>query len=191
MLVKGVVFNLLEDVVCDKHGEDAWDDVLDEAGVEGVYTAIGSYPDAEFVQLLQCLPGAQAGALSGTLRSFGHSAMGRLAALYPALFSPHTATMPFLLTLNEIIHPAVRCLYPGADVPVFDFTVAPVEDGSDLVVGYRSARRLCYLAEGFIEGAAAHFGELASLRQSQCMHDGAVECLISCSFTAVAPRGQH
>ncbi len=189
--MKGVVFNILEDVVSEEHGESAWDDLLDEAGVEGAYTAIGSYSDAEFVQLLQCLPGAQDYALSEALRLFGRSAMARLAALYPALFEPHSSTTPFLLTLNDIIHPAVRCLYPGADVPVFDFTVAPVEDGSDLVVGYRSARRLCYLAEGFIEGAAAHFGESVAVCQAECMNNGAPECLISCTFSAGGPLGEY
>lgn len=190
-MVKGVVFNVLEDVVSDEHGEAVWDDLLAEAQVEGAYTAIGSYPDAEFVQLLRCLPGSQDAALSETLRSFGRSAMGRLSGMYPAFFDPHNATTAFLLTLNDIIHPAVRCLYPGADVPIFDFTFPPVEDGSHLVVGYRSARQLCHLAEGFIDGAAAHFGERAQLRQSQCMQDGAPECLIVCTFTAAGPRGQR
>jgi len=32
--VKGIGFNLLETVVSDAHGEDAWDGVLHEAGVE-------------------------------------------------------------------------------------------------------------------------------------------------------------
>ncbi len=189
--MKGIVFNVLEDVVTAEHGESAWDDLLDEAGVDGGYTAIGSYADREFVRLLQCLPGAQTRPLGETLRSFGRSAMPRLAAHYPEFFTPHTATTPFLLTLNDIIHPAVRCLYPGADVPVFDFTTGSSDDGSDVVVGYRSARRLCKLAEGFIEGAAEYFGESAVLRQSRCMQDGWPQCLISCTFTPGATRGER
>jgi len=34
--VKGIVFNLLQEVVTRNHGEDVWDDLVDEAGVSGV-----------------------------------------------------------------------------------------------------------------------------------------------------------
>lgn len=185
--MRGVVFNVLEDVVSAERGEDGWDDLLEQAGVDGGYTAIGSYPDNEFLHLLQCLSGSQSLPSSITLRAFGRSGMARLATLYPAFFAPHRTTASFLLTLNDIIHPAVRCLYPGADVPVFDVTVINRARGDDLVIGYRSRRRLCHLAEGFLEGAAAHYGEQAALHQVACMHDGADECVIACTFTPVEP----
>ena len=181
--MKGVVFNVLEDVVSAERGENGWDDLIEQAGVDGGYTAIGSYPDAEFLHLLQCLSGSEFTASSVTLRAFGRSGMGRLAQRYPAFFTPHRTTTPFLLTLNDIIHPAVRCLYPGADVPVFDVTVINRARGDDVVIGYRSRRRLCHLAEGFLDGAAAHYGERADLHQVACMHDGADECVIACTFT--------
>jgi predicted hydrocarbon binding protein len=44
-------------------------------------------------------------------------------------------------------------------------------------------RRLCALAEGFIEGGAAHYGEEVALRQSSCMHSGDDKCAIEMSFT--------
>ena len=182
--MKGVVFNILEDVVSEEHGESAWDDLLDEAGVEGAYTAIGSYSDAEFVQLLQCLPGAQDYALSEALRLFGRSAMARLAALYPALFEPHSSTTPFLLTLNDIIHPEVRKLYPGADVPDFGFDTSST---GILRMRYGSKRKLCAFAEGLIEGAATHFGERASIVQSSCMVRGDEHCDLEIRFGSVLP----
>ena len=33
--MKGIVFNLLEQVVTDAHGVAAWEDLLDDAGVDG------------------------------------------------------------------------------------------------------------------------------------------------------------
>jgi len=33
--MKGIVFNLLEEIVVEHHDEDTWDDLLDEAGVDG------------------------------------------------------------------------------------------------------------------------------------------------------------
>ena len=50
--MKGIIFNLLEEVVTQEHGEEAWEDLLDRSGVEGAYTSLGSYPDQEFLALL-------------------------------------------------------------------------------------------------------------------------------------------
>ena len=50
--VKGVIFNILEEVVSTQMGEDAWDGLLDAAGLEGAYTSLGSYPDAEILALV-------------------------------------------------------------------------------------------------------------------------------------------
>ncbi len=84
------------------------------------------------------------------------------------------------ITLNDIIHPEVRKLYPDADVPEFEFSG---RDDSTLTIGYRSRRRLCELAEGFIEGAADHFGESVALEQPRCMLRGDDDCVISCRFS--------
>ena len=37
--MKGIVFNLLEDVVCTAHGHDVWDELLDQAELDGVHVA--------------------------------------------------------------------------------------------------------------------------------------------------------
>ena len=31
--MKGVIFNLVEEIVTDEHGADVWDELLDDAGV--------------------------------------------------------------------------------------------------------------------------------------------------------------
>lgn len=169
------MFNLLEDVVTRDHGPDVWDDLLGDAGLAGVYTSLGSYPDHDLVALVAAAAERLGVPPDDLVRWFGREALPLLAAEYPYFFAPHTSTQPFLLTLNDVIHAEVRKLYPGADVPVFDF--ARRGDGA-LVIGYASSRRLCSLAEGFIEGAAAHFGEAVSLSQPACMKHGAAKCQI-------------
>jgi len=42
--MKGIVFNLLEEVVTTHHGSDTWDLLLDTARLDGAYTSLGSYP---------------------------------------------------------------------------------------------------------------------------------------------------
>jgi hypothetical protein len=184
--MKGIIFNLLEEVVTQNFGEDAWDDVLDRVGLEGSYTSLGSYGDEQFVDLLGALPAMHGSSEAELVRWFGRSAIPLLADRYPMFFEAGS-TRAFLLTLNNIIHPEVRKLYPGADVPVFEFddTLEGLAE-DQVVLGYRSPRQLCVLAEGFIEGAAFHFGERAHIEQPTCMIRGDERCAIVCSFEQLA-----
>jgi c-di-GMP-related signal transduction protein len=50
--VKGIIFNLAEEVVSREHGELVWDEILDEAGVSGSYTSLGSYPDTDLFAII-------------------------------------------------------------------------------------------------------------------------------------------
>jgi predicted hydrocarbon binding protein len=178
--VKGVVFNLLEQVVSRDYGEDTWDQLLDAAGVDGAYTSLGGYADADLFALVGAASTALDKPPDEIVRWFGREALPLLAANYPQFFEAHQSTRPFILTLNEIIHPEVRKLYPGADVPVFDFDVT----NEALLMGYRSDRQLCSFAEGLIEGAADHYGEKASIEQHTCMKRGDPKCLLEISFEA-------
>jgi hypothetical protein len=177
--VKGVIFNLAEQVVTDAFGDDAWDDILDAAGLEGAYTSLGSYPDDDLVALVTASADRLGADPVVIVRTIGEGAMPILAERYPDFFAEHSSTRPFLLTLNDIIHPEVRKLYPGADVPEFGFDV----EGDDvLLLQYRSHRKLCALAEGFIKGAATHYGQSVTMSQPVCMIDGADACVIRCTF---------
>ena len=178
--MKGIVFNLLEEVVRGQLGEGTWDDLLSAAGDDGIYTSLGNYPDARLVALVMAASRALNKSPDHVVRWFAREALPLLAAKYPQFFQPHTSARPFLLTLNDIIHPEVRKLYPGADVPEFDFDTT---DPEMLVMGYRSARKLCTFAEGLIEGAATHYGEHASIHQSQCMLRGDPKCVLHVKLT--------
>jgi predicted hydrocarbon binding protein len=68
----------------------------------------------------------------------------------------------------------VRKLYPGAAVPVFEFDDSSPET---LEMTYRSPRRLCALAVGFIEGAAAEYGEDVTVEHSVCVARGDGRCV--------------
>ncbi len=176
--MKGVLFNLLETAATVRWGEDAWDDVLAGAGLTGAYTAIGSYPDEEFMVLLARLPSAADA--DERLRWFGRAALPLLAGRYPDLFAGHTGVRSFLLSMNDAVHPRVRTIYPDADVPVLGFDPSAVMPDEPLLVSYQSRRRLCVLAEGMILGTGDHFGEHVELAQQQCMLRGDERCLIAC-----------
>lgn len=181
--MKGIIFNLLDEVVTTHIDERTWDGILEGAGADGAYTSLGNYPDEEFVRLLGALSRHSGQSDRETLKWFGQHAMPFLAQRYPELFSAHSGLRSFLLSLNDVIHAEVRKLYPGADVPVFEFeTSAGAAAHDTLIIHYRSKRRLCPLAEGFIAGASGHYGEQVTVTQSSCMLDGATECAIVCRF---------
>lgn len=177
--MKGIVFNLLEEAVNTDFGEATWDRLLDDAGLDGAYTSLGSYDDAEIVKLVEVAAHALNIPGQDVLRWFGRRAMPLLVRRYPVFFSGHQDTRSFLLTLNSLIHPEVRKLYPGSTPPVFDFDTS---DAGTLVIGYNSQRKLCALAEGFMQGAAEHYREQATIGHSQCMHEGADKCVFQVRF---------
>jgi hypothetical protein len=173
--MKGIVFNLLEEAVVRQYGEDTWDDLLEAAGLDGAYTSLGSYPDQQLTDLVAAASAATGTDPQSIVRWFGREAMPALAAAYPGFFLPHRDIGSFLNALNEIIHPEVRKLYPGADVPTFGFSTAP--DGT-ITMRYGSPRRLCAFAEGLIEGAATQFGQVVTIDQPRCMLRGDELCTI-------------
>lgn len=178
--MKGIVFNLLEELVRRDHGENAWDDLLESAGLDGAYTSLGSYADEEMMRLVAAASAVLERPPEAILRWFGRNALPLLAEKYPYFLATQNSTRRFLLTLNDIIHPEVRKLYPGAIVPVFDFdTTSP----DVLLMGYKSERKLCALAQGFVEGAADHYGEDLSFEHLKCMHRGDEKCVFRIRFT--------
>jgi hypothetical protein len=178
--VKGVVFNLLERLVARDFGEDTWDGLLGASGLSGVYTSLGSYPDEDFGKLVGAAADTLAMPADDVVLWFGRSALPLFAGHYPQLFEPHDSTRSFVLTLNDIIHPEVRKLYPGAEVPEFDFEV---REGV-LVMGYRSPRKLCSFAEGLLLGAADHYGERLTIEQPFCLKRGDDQCELELAFAS-------
>lgn len=179
--MKGVIFNLFEAVFTGKEGEDAWDDLLARANVSGAYTAVGSYPDEELVSIVQTAATTLGQPPDDVVRWLGRDAIPLLAQRYPVFFDAHTSTIPFLLTLNDVIHPEVRKLFPGAYAPTFEFDQP---HPNVLAIGYHSYRDLCPLAEGLVLGAADHYGERVTIEQSECTRRGADRCVLVCTFQA-------
>jgi hypothetical protein len=170
--MKGVIFNLLEEVVSEHHGDAAWDALLAATGSNGIYTSLGSYADGELVALVTAASDLTGTPVRTLLHWFGVQALPKLANRYPGFFEKAPDTRSFILSVNTIIHPEVRKLYSGAACPHFHFA----ETRNSLTLGYRSPRKMCDLAHGFAEAVAAHYGETVSFSQPVCMHDGAPSC---------------
>jgi len=178
--LKGIVFNLLERLVVSEHGETTWESLLDASGLDGVYTSLGSYPDDDLFKLVAAASEELAAPADDIVRWFGRGAMPLFAERYAHLFSPHADARSFVLTLNDIIHPEVRKLYPGAIVPEFDFDASRPHA---LSMDYYSPRKLCAFAEGLLLGAGDHYSETVAIEQPRCMNRGDKTCHLEITFS--------
>ena len=177
--MKGIIFNLVEQVVTDDYGIDTWEDLLDQSRVQGAYSAVGSYPDEELVGLVSTASAMTGIPADDLLRHVGRRSIPMLKQRYPEFFDLHSDSRSFLGSLNEVIHPEVRKLYEGAEPPLFEFHDG--EDGS-LLMDYHSHRSMCALAEGLTMGAGDAFGEAMTVSQPQCKLRGHPYCTLQVSW---------
>ncbi|MCA9186307.1 MAG: heme NO-binding domain-containing protein [Pirellulaceae bacterium] len=186
--MKGIVFTCLNEMVEDTFGVAAWDDMLGQAHLDGVYTAADTYADAEMLALVGAMSDRTGTAPADLIREFGKYMLPKMAEQYPVFFPPGMVARQFLLSVHDIIHVEVKKLFPDAELPTFQYEM-PADD--QLVMVYRSRRQLCVLAEGLIEGAAAYFGEQLRYKQSQCYHQGDDHCRIEICFMGPGTRGDE
>jgi|TARA_B110000459_G_scaffold195832_1_gene236997 hypothetical protein len=152
--MKGVIFTTVEEIVVDLFDAHTWDDLLESAGLDGAYTALGNYGEDELVSIVTEVAAATNQGMDDVWRLVGRLALPKLASRIPTSMVDGHDARTFLLSVNEIIHPEVRMIYPDAIPPVFTFTEGPDEE---LLVVYRSTRRLDALAEGLMVGCGDLF----------------------------------
>lgn len=179
--MKGVVFNLLENMVEAQLGAEAWDALLDAADSDGIFVATETYPDEELLSLVAAASEATGIPAQDLVRSFGEFMLPEFAKRYPVFFEPHNNVRDFLLSVDQVIHVEVRKLYPEAGLPTFEYE----EDNPDtLTMLYRSPRKLCALSEGLITGAAKYFKQPVTITHDICMHKGSDHCELKLDFRA-------
>ncbi|MBX7455866.1 heme NO-binding domain-containing protein [Mycolicibacterium sp. 3033] len=172
--MKGVLFNIVEDAVSQQWGARMWDDLLLDCDLEGAYTALGNYPDAELVALAGAAAARLGRSPDDVLRMLGQLAFEPLLSRYRGPEEPPDSVRSFLPTVNDLIHPAVLKLYPGASVPRFVLR----DEGDRLELDYVSVRSMCMLAEGLVLGLAEHYGEHVTVDQPRCKQRGDDRCTI-------------
>ena len=178
--MKGVVFNIFEEFVVNGWGDEAYEALLDCCPLHGngVFIGPGTYPDADLIALVGKACEAFEVDPPDALRAFGRFMFHRLVQKFPVFVERHDARS-FLLSIHDICHIEIRKLFPEAVTP--SFTYHEPGDGT-LEIEYRSERRLCFLMEGLIAGAAEYFGTPIEVNQRACMHDGAECCVFELAF---------
>lgn len=133
------------------------DRILMRAGLAsgGAYTAVGQYPHEEMQRLVAELARETETPAPALLEAFGEYLFPRLVEQHPRAIEHCDSLLSLLDRLDATIHPAVRRLYPAAELPSF---TTLVREKDRITLAYRSSRRLESLAVGLIRGAARHFG---------------------------------
>ena len=174
----GVIFASYSDFVTARFGAETARAVF---ASEPIYLMSEAYEDERLLELIKQTCQRMEVSIEELVRDFGvFTAQRTFARLYPAFFEVAGSARPFLLTIEERIHELVRATIPNARPP--ELHVTPL--GEDAVtIAYTSPRKLCSLLEGLVDGTARHYGESASIDQSECMLRGDAACLFQVHFT--------
>jgi Haem-NO-binding len=170
--VHGVIFASFRDFALTRFGPDDAKEIF--AG-RPLHVMSEAYDDQEFTSVVR-----RAGEVTGVdldelVHDFGAFAGSvTFPRLYPALFAAAGGTRPFLLTVEDRIHELVRATIPDAHPP--QLLVEPLHDDG-VRITYTSARRLCVLLTGLLEGTAAHYGDSVDYEQKACIHRGDDACV--------------
>ncbi len=162
----GIVFTAFLEHVEERHGIEVADRILvsTDSVTGGAYTAGGAYDHRELVQLVDNLAGELHEAPREIQRRFGRHLLGVFAARYPDFFADFDDPLELLVSASEILREEVVVLHSSADLP----DVEPYRFGSGrLELVYRSPVRLADLAEGMIEGCAAHYASTVRVTREE------------------------
>ena len=180
--MKGIVFNILENMIVDKFG----DEVMEEIYAEGEFSAavppfVGpeTYADSDLVTIVVLLSEKSNLPVDELIYEFGKYMFPILAQKYPVFLQGVDSPIQFLGTVNDIIHMEVMKLFEGANPPTIKIE-GTTRGQTEL--HYSSERKLCKLLEGLLDGTAANFGKTVSYRHKQCMKDGFGECILNLEF---------
>lgn len=185
--MQGIVFSYLADMVIEQFGMAFWNNLLAHVKPlsEGVYTTNAQYQDEEIFLLVNELSRQALIPVPDLLRAFGAFLFPKLLKHMPIDYANHTFA-DFLLEVDQVIHREVARLYPNVYLPTLIFERLTPNSMSML---YQSKRKLCYLAEGLLDGAAKHFDTALQIRHVCCMHDGADACRLRLDFLSTTRQG--
>lgn len=187
--MKGIVFNLLEQFITEKMGGEKYEEILAGCPLKTrePFVGPGSYPDEDLMALVNMTVEKMGVELPEALRAFGRFCVPKLAERFPIFMSPHNHPKPFLKTVGSVIHVEIKKLYPDAEPPSLTYDdPAP----GQLIIRYKSKRRLCRFMEGLIDGVADYYDSPIRYRQNGCMLEGGGACEFELTFSSEAGPAQ-
>jgi len=169
----GLVNKAVEDLVCSKFGQDAWDEIKQKAGVdEELFISMDAYPD----DITYNLVGAASEVLGLTpaqvLEAFGEYWVVHTAQEgYGDLLKLGGDSLPTFLQNLNTLHSHVSVVFPHLKPPSFECT--DVSDTS-LRLHYHSSRAgLAPMVIGLVKGLGTMFATEVTISQTCSREEGA------------------
>ena len=156
--MKGVIFTEFIEMVESQLSPELADEILTMADLSsgGSYTAVGTYPHTEMLELVTLLSEKTATPVNELCWAFGKYLFGHFAEQYGEFFDGVDNAYDFLMQIEGHVHAEVLKLYPEAELPTFDTQLV---DKDTLAMTYRSRRPFADVALGLMQGCVAHFHE--------------------------------
>ena len=169
--MKGLIFTEFIEMVEQEMGYEMVHHIITDSHLpsEGIYTAVGTYPETEMVQLLTQLSKHTKTEIPELLFSFGKHLFSRFSVLYAHFFEGKTTAFELLENIEDYIHVEVLKLYPDAALPTIDIIK---QDDSNMQLIYRSPRKLSQFALGLMTGCSEHYKEEIDISEIKNIEDG-------------------
>ena len=175
--MKGVVFITLNEMVEKQYGISVWEEILTKVNPasDGVYVSTENYPDEEIVGYVSVISDKLNLPTTEVTKLFGRYLFDELNKKMSFFSKQCENLFDFLDSIENVVHKEVRKLYEHSNLPTIDCDII---NQRQLNMTYYSTRKLCYLAEGLIQGAADYYGDVIELSHPKCMHHGDQNCLL-------------
>ncbi len=171
--MKGIIANCLKELVCEKFGEDKWEEILQTSGLDTVYMIQPSENiDDELVLRMidstcKVLNITQVQAAD----AFGEYWVNVFAPrVYHVYYKGVDSAKDFLLKMDEI-HKKVTNDIEGSKPPSFEYELT---SENKLIINYKSERGLIDILIGLIKGVGKYFKEDLAVKK---LSDNKVEVI--------------
>jgi hypothetical protein len=163
--MKGLVFREFLEMVEQEFGYETVDAIIEDSKIEsnGIYTNVGTYHHSELFELIHQLSSKKNIPANQLLFEFGKYVFTVFFKAYPIFFENKKNTFDLLKEIEDKIHVEVLKLYPEAELPSFTIQPSP---NNEMVMLYRSKRKMSDFAEGLMQGCLLHFNEKANIEKT-------------------------
>lgn len=174
--MKGIIFNVLEDMVVEKFGMQVWNDLLQKhAPADRVYVSAKNYDENELFAIANGVALTLDMPLQEVVKAFGHYLFKGLADRHDDVVKHFADFTSLVMGIHNVIHVEVNKLYQDPALPSIS---CQLKTPNHIEMRYSSPRKLCFCAEGLLFGAAEFFNESINITHEVCMHKGADHCIL-------------
>lgn len=159
--MEGIVFTEFLDMIEEMWGIASLDKIVDTTLASGgIYTIGGTYPPSELTHLVHRTHANTGEPIRRIYLLLGRRLFNKFTRLDKEVFEQYTTAFDFLDRLHEYLSGFVHRIHP--DLETSDFISRRIGP-SQMIVTYRSKKKLGDLAEGIIQGVFEHYAEEAEI----------------------------